>query len=196
MAVKINARGRSTAKSEDAPKRSTRKSTTKPAARATGTKRSTGSRAASTRKRSEPKASAATAKAASTRRSAVPQTDDRAMKRLLADVQKAGTLRKKAEAAHKAAVNALHDAAKAALDVGVPMARVSDVSGISRQWLYKMGEAKERGGAGFNATGNGASAAPAPATRTRKPSTRAASSTKRTQSRSAGATRPRIRAAK
>jgi len=176
MAVSI--RGKSA--KDEAPKRSTRKSTAKPARKTAGTKRTTGSRAASTRKRSEPQATTRG------RRSAVPQTDDRTMKRLLADVEKAGKLRKKAEEAHKATVNALHDAAKAALEGGVPMARVSEVSGISRQWLYKMGE--------FAGRGNGASASKASA---RKTSTaKSTASTKRTQSKNTGAKRPRIRSAK
>jgi hypothetical protein len=180
MAVSIRGKSSKT----EAPKRSTRKTTAKPAAKATGTKR--GTRMATTRKRSEP----ARKPTLSNRRSSVPQTDDKTMKKLLTDVQKAGALRKKAEEAHKASVQALYEAATNALNSGVPMAEVSKVSGISRQWLYKMGDFAKRG--------NGASAAKAS---TRKASTAKAtpakSTTKRTQSKTAGkTTRPRIRAAK
>lgn len=187
MAVKINVAG----KAKPKPATRTRKTAATPAAKATGTKRATSARAASTtRKRSEPKPAAA----ASNRRSSVPQTDDRTMKRLLSDVEKAGKLRAKAEAAHKASVQALYEAATNALNSGVPMAEVSKVSGISRQWLYKMGDFAKRG--------NGSTAA-APKTTTRKASTAKATpaksrtSTKRTQSKGAKAsTRPRIRTAK
>lgn len=194
MAVKINA-----GRAKSTPARSTRKSTAKPAAKTTGAKRgTTGTRGASTRKRSEPKAQAP---AASSRRSPVAQTDDRTMKRLLSEVEKAGKLRKKAEEAHKATVQALHEAAQAALEGGVPMARVSDVSGISRQWLYKMGEFAGRGGSNGDSK-SGAKATTRPTTRgTRGKASTAkatpAKSTKRTQSKTQSkSARPRIRAAK
>jgi transposase-like protein len=105
------------------------------------------------------------------------------MKTLLAAVTKAGDRRRKAEAEHKASVDALHEAAQAALDGGVPMARVSDASGISRQWLYKMGEFAGRGE-------NGSGSKPAAKSAVKRATSR--QSTKSTQSKRTG-TRPRIK---
>ena len=69
-------------------------------------------------------------------------------------VEKMGERRAKAEAEHQEAINSLHEAATEALEAGVSMAKVSDASGISRQWLYKMGDFRGRGNGG---NGNGSS---------------------------------------
>lgn len=162
---------------------------TKPSRPKPAAKRSTAAKPASARrgpgrprKNADSKPSPAAATSAS-RRSSVPKTDDKTMTKLLAAVGKAGDRRRKAEIEHKASVDALHEAAQAALDGGVPMARVSDASGISRQWLYKMGEFAGRG---ENGNGGNKAAAKAAVKRTTR------QSTKRTQSKSAS-TRPRIK---
>ena len=122
------------------------------------------------------------------RRSSAPQTDDKTMKRLLDAVAKAGARRKKAEAEHKASVDALHTVAKAALDGGCPMGRVSESSGISRQWLYKMGEHAGRDNGG-NGSGNGEAvvaaavkSTPTKRTQSKRPAAKAAPARKSTQS--------------
>src|SRR3954452_3882399 len=184
MAVKINVRGagagskpaarKSTAAKNTGTKATTKRSTAKPAA----------SKAATTKRGAKAKTAQLP-----TRRSTAATTDDRTMKKLLTAVQKAGDRRYKAKQEHEAAVDSLYEAAKAALDGGVPMARVSESSGISRQWLYKMGE--------FAGRTNGDSTAPAPKATTR-PTTR---STKRSSSKSSesktskstGRTRARIK---
>jgi hypothetical protein len=63
------------------------------------------------------------------------------------------------------------------------MARVSDASGISRQWLYKMGEFAGRGE-------NGSGSKPAAKSAVKRATRQSAS--KSTQSKR-GATRPRIK---
>lgn len=136
MAFKIKVAGGASTPAKPKPaKPATRRTAAKPAASA---KRGPGR----PRKAGKPSPAAA---ASASRRSSVPKTDDKTMTRLLASVKKAGDRRRKAEEEHKASVDALHEAAQAALDGGVPMARVSDASGISRQWLYKMGEFAGRG---------------------------------------------------
>lgn len=154
-ALKIKARGRATAKPE-APKattrptrRGTRKSTTaKPAAKRTPAKRDS----------TKAKAAAAPAKRGPGRPRKAPDApvqrrnstgvDPRTEAKVLKMVEKMGERRAKAEAEHQEAINALHQAAQEALDVGVSMAKVSDASGISRQWLYKMGDFRGRGNGG------------------------------------------------
>ena len=169
MAVQI----RSGAKAKPAATRSTRKTAAaKPATKRTTAKRTTTKPAASATKRTTGRAPGRTRKDGSepVRRSTPnPNLDAATMKRHIAAVTKAGQARKKAEAAHKAAVQALHEAATAAMDAGVPMARVAEVSGISRQWLYKMGEYADRGG---NGSGSKTAAKTAAKTTTAKATTR------------------------
>lgn len=142
MAFKIKVAGGASTpakpKAKPAAKRSTARPAKPTAAKPAAAKRGPGR----PRKTGKPSPAAA---ASASRRSSVPKTDDKTMTKLLAAVTKAGDRRREAEAEHKASVDALHEAAQAALDGGVPMARVSDASGISRQWLYKMGEFAGRG---------------------------------------------------
>lgn len=179
MAFKIKVAGASSGTAKPKAKPATKRATARPTAAKPAAKRGPG------RPRTTGKASPAAAAASASRRSSVPKTDDKTMKTLLTAVTKAGDRRRKAEAEHKASVDALHEAAQAALDGGVPMARVSDASGISRQWLYKMGEF-----AGRSENGNGGNKPAAKSAVKRATSTK--QSTKRTQSKSAG-TRPRIK---
>jgi hypothetical protein len=128
--------------------------------------------------------------------------DARTEARLLKLVEKAGDRRTKAEAEHKESIDALHDAAREAIEGGVSMAKVADASGISRQWLYKMGDFEGRKGV-TNGNGKPAPAktdatrkAPAKRTSTRKAPAKPAA-TRRTGTRTRAAakstTRTRIR---
>lgn len=166
--IKIKARGRSAAKSTDeAPKptrrSSTRKSTSKAPAKRQSAKRdsTTAKAAASKRSPGRPrKNTSATATATAPQRRNSTGVDPKVEAKLQKLVEKMGDRRAKAEAEHKEAINALHEAATEALDAGVSMAKVSDWSGISRQWLYKMGDFRGRG----NGNGNGSNKpAPKPA---------------------------------
>jgi len=175
-AVKIRARGVATPETparKPAAKRSTAKATPAPAKRGPGRPRKDGS---------APRPRKPTL---SDRRSSAPQTDDKTMKRLLDAVEKAGARRKKAENEHKESVDALHAAASAALSGGVPMARVSDASGISRQWLYKMGEFRNRENGGEPETPKAA------ATKSTRKSTK--STARRSNSKAGARSRPVIK---
>jgi hypothetical protein len=183
MAVKIKVAGKSTAKADTPAKRSTRttRATAKPATKRTTTKRATTKTAAAPAKRA-PGRPRKDGSAPVRRSRANSNMDERTMKRHLTAVEKAGVARKKAELAHKAAVDNLHRVASEAMDAGVPMARVADVSGISRQWLYKMGE--------FAGRSNG-DTKPAATTRTRKTSSNGKSTAKSTGAKAT--TRPTTR---
>jgi len=172
MAVKINVRGS--------------KPPTKPARKPAGKR--TAAKPAATAKRGpgRPRKTEAAPKATTTRkpRASTAMPTDAKSKKLLNDVAKAGKVRKDLEIKHKASVDALHQAAVAALEAGVPMARVAEVSGISRQWLYKMGE--------FAGRSNGDSA-PAPtrsrvntAATAKAAATRKTNATKRNATKSTG----------
>lgn len=177
------------------PAKPTRKSTRKPAKPAAKPAAKRGSaKPAAKRGPGRPRNDGAEPKS---RRSSVAKTDDKTMTKLLAAVEKAGDRRREAEEEHKASVDALHLAAQAALDGGVPMARVSEASGISRQWLYKMGEFAGRSSNGGNGNGGEKKAAVKRTPRqSAKASTRPAprsKSTKSTQSKSGAGTRSRPR---
>ena len=59
---------------------------------------------------------------------------------LLEILREIGEDRAECEREHKAAVDAMHEVKEEALARGIPMARISELMGVSRQWLYKMGE--------------------------------------------------------
>jgi hypothetical protein len=180
MPVKIKVRG---TKTEDKPAPAKRGSTrsTKPAGRKATTRKGTAP-AKRAPARSKPAAAAKTnGNGDGPVRRASKGVDPRTEARLLKAVAKAGERRTKAEIEHKESINALHDAAREAIAEGVSMAKVADESGISRQWLYKMGEFAEREGV---TSGNGKTATKkAPAKRasgakaTTRPSTRGTRST-------------------
>lgn len=150
MAIKIRTRGAST--SEAKPKAKPAKS--RPAKR--GAKAKPAAKAPAKRGPGRPRKQAGEEAPAKPRRYSTgvdPKQEAKALKL----VEKAGDRRRKAEEEHKEAVSALHEAALEALNIGVSMAKVADASGISRQWLYKMGEYADRGAplrAG-NGSGNG-----------------------------------------
>ena len=111
--------------------------------------------------------------------------DPKVEARLLKAVKAAGDRRRAAKIEHEESVNALYEVAQEALDAGVSMAKVSDASDLSRQWLYKMGEhaGRENGGS-----------APAPAKRTAKAKPKPASTgTRRTRTTTRSVSKPRAR---
>lgn len=67
----------------------------------------------------------------------------------------AGQRLKDAQREHTDAINALNEIAQEAIDSNITMSAVSDLTGVSRQWLYKMKDHGER------ANGNGAAKASA-----------------------------------
>jgi hypothetical protein len=168
-AVKIRVGGRSTGTPAPAAKRGAKpakRAAAKPAKRA-----STGRGPGRPRK----------AEGEPVTRRASKNIDPRTEARLLKAVEKAGERRAKAEAEHKEAINALHAAAVEAIEEGVTMAKVSDVSGISRQWLYKMGDFADRGGVvTTGSTNGGGDGGSRPAKRTAKarPAKRASARTR------------------
>lgn len=143
MAIKMKIAG---SKPATTRKTSASKSTRKPANRG-GVGKTKTTKKTPTRK---PAAKPAEPKPMS-RRSSVPQTDERTLNRFLKQLSTLGEKRAKAEEAHKAAVQAVREAAAEALDAGVPMLMVSTATGISRQWLYKM---QETGAESTNVSGS------------------------------------------
>jgi hypothetical protein len=202
MPVKIKVAG----KTADKPKTTAPTARTQRAGRKATTRRGRPTAREQQAQQTEAKRAAKTAaKTDGPVRRASKNVDPRTEARLLKAVAKAGERRAKAEAEHKESINALHDAAREAIAAGVSMAKVADESGISRQWLYKMGEFAEREGV-TSGNGNGKSAAkPAakPAATRRAPAKRAAAkpaaATRRAPARAkaaakpAGKTRTRIR---
>jgi len=191
MPVKIKVAGKSTDKPAAKPARSTRKTPARKAPARASAKRTERAKPAAAKSSDGPV------------RRASKNVDPRTEARLLKAVAKAGERRKKAEMEHKESINALHDAAREAIIGGVSMAKDADESGISRQWLYKMGDFAEREGVtAGNGNGNGKTAAKAPAARrapakrtTAKPAaaTRRAPARTRAAAKPAGKTRTRIR---
>jgi hypothetical protein len=143
-AIKIRARGGAATEPEAKPKATRKSAAKKPAAKRASTRKAAASAAAPKRRGpGRPRK----AEGEPVRRNSTG-VDPKVEARLLKLVEKAGDRRRKAEIEHKESVNALHDAAQEALAAGVSMAKVSDSSGISRQWLYKMGEFADRSNGG------------------------------------------------
>lgn len=177
-AIKIRARGASAAPAEPEAKPSKRRA--KPAKRAGTTAKAKPAKRGPGRPRK--------AEGEPVRRNSTG-VDPKVEARLLKAVQAAGDRRRAAKIEHEESVNALYEVAKEALAEGVSMAKVSDASDLSRQWLYKMGEhaGRENGGS-----------APAPVKRTttaRKPKAKPAASTgtRRTRSTTRAASKPQRR---
>jgi hypothetical protein len=196
MAVKIKAGNRQkSAPAKPAARKSGAKATTRPTTRG----KRAGSAAKSTpakRGSGRPRKTESTnvERQTPTRRNRTSDIDPREEARMVKLVTKAGTRRKKAEVEHKESVDALHAAASEALAAGVSMAKVAEASGISRQWLYKMGEFAERKTnlrAGNGGSGNGKTAAKSvrkPAAKsTAKKSTARKTTVRSTGTRSTGA---------
>lgn len=156
--IKIRARGASTEQAEK-PAKPKRGAKAKPAKRASTRAKAKPAKRGPGRPRKE--------EGAPVRRNSTG-VDPKLEARLLKAVQAAGDRRREAKIEHEESVNALYEVAKEALAAGVSMAKVSDASDLSRQWLYKMGEHAGRE--------NGGSAA-APKRAARKPAKPAAAST-------------------
>jgi hypothetical protein len=92
----------------------------------------------------------------------------------------AGERVKAAKQEHDAAIDAVHEIVVQAQEVGVPMAIIEDVTGISRQWLYKMGQFKGR--KADNGDAEEAAPAPKPKRAAAKGSARKSSPAKRATS--------------
>jgi hypothetical protein len=179
---------RSKSKGSAKPTPTRRDSTTKTAAKAAPAKRAPGRPAKRTAE------TATSAPAAAPQRRNSTGVDPKVEARALKAVKSFGDRRAKAEAEHQEAINALHQAAKEALELGVSMAKVSDASGISRQWLYKMGDFRGRGSNGASAQPTAAKATPAKAaakTVSRR-STGRKSTTTRQASKQTGGSRRRV----
>lgn len=133
MAIKIKPRTTSKPASKPAAKRTS----AKPAA-----KRGTAATKRNTRSTSKPKAKSAPT--GPTRRSSKPQVSEAQLNKWIKQLYAAGEKLRKTQVAHVEAVDALNDVAQEALAVGVPMKIVHEQTGVSRQWLYKMGQSNKR----------------------------------------------------
>jgi hypothetical protein len=200
MAVKIRAAGakpaaKPKAKAKPAAKRSGAKATTRPTTRG---KRTPAAKPVAKRGPGRPRKTAAE-QAEGTKRNTtgLAKTDPKLEAKLLKAVTAAGDRRREAKIEHEESVNALYEVAKEALEAGVSMAKVSDASDISRQWLYKMGEfaGREDGNGSSKTVAKKTTAKPAPAKRAnaRKGRTTAKRGTKTTAAKPR--TRTRIRTA-
>ena len=129
MAIKIKTKTRSTSK--PAPK---------PAAKPTA-KRGTAATKRTSRSTSKPKAKAPTGP---TRRSSKPQVSETQLNKWIKQLYSAGDKLRKTQVAHTEAVDNVNDVAQEALAAGVPMKIVHEQTGVSRQWLYKMGQSNKR----------------------------------------------------
>lgn len=132
MAIKIKTRSTSTAK-----KPATKRASTKPAA-----KRGTAATKRNTRSTSKPKAKSTPT--GSTRRSSKPQVSDAQLNKWIKQLYSAGDKLRKTQVAHTEAVDNVNEVAQDALAAGVPMKIVHEQTGVSRQWLYKMGQSNKR----------------------------------------------------
>jgi hypothetical protein len=178
-AIKIRAAGAKAApKPKAKPKaKAGAKATTRPTTRG---KRTTAKPAAK-RPAGRPRKTEAATDGPKRNATGLAKTDPKLEARLLKAVTAAGDRRRKAKIEHEESVNALYEVAKEALEAGVSMAKVSDASDISRQWLYKMGEFAGR------EDGNGASTSKPAAKRAAKSTTKATPA-KRTSTRKGRAT--------
>jgi hypothetical protein len=193
-AIKIKARGRTAPKpvEDEAPKATTRRSTRRSKASAKRQPAKRDSTATPKRGPGRPRKSTSTTATATApvKRRDNKALDPRVEARVLKLVEKMGDRRAKAEAEHQEAINALHEAAQEALEVGVSMAKVSDASGISRQWLYKMGDFRGRGNGG-----NGSKATPAKTTTktpVKRTSARKSTTTRKATTKATGGPRRRV----
>jgi transposase-like protein len=200
-AVKIKTRGaaksepKATAKPKPTRKTAGAKATTRPTTRGKRTAKPKTTPAKATPAKRGPGRPRKPEGAAPVRRDS-KGIDAKAEARLLKAVTKAGERRQKAKIEHEESVNALHTAAQEALEGGVSMAKVADSSGISRQWLYKMGDFRqdERGGHQLRATnGNGSDKPVARSTRktTAKPAAKRATTRRNTKTNSKSTAKPR-----
>jgi isopropylmalate/homocitrate/citramalate synthase len=120
------------------------KSPAKPAAKKTASKPAAKKAAPAKRTASKPAAKKTTAKTNGTVRRQTPKIDTKVLDRHVKALTAAGDKRRKTEEAHQAAVENVHEVVTAAIEAKVPMSIIADSVGVSRQWLYKMGNFRER----------------------------------------------------
>lgn len=139
MAVKIRTGAKRSTRSKPKATEPEAKKTTR--TRSTGAKSTAKAKTATKPARKAPAAKKTAAKPKSstaTRRSSKPQVDQRTLDRHLKAMERTGAKREATKEKWEEAVKATHEAALEALDAGVPMSMVSEATGISRQWLYKL----------------------------------------------------------
>ena len=68
--------------------------------------------------------------------------DPAVLARFEGQLSEAGERVKNAKAEHDAAIDHVHSVVVQAQDVEIPMAIIEDITGISRQWLYKMSSSR------------------------------------------------------
>lgn len=106
--------------------------------------------------------------------------DPKVMRDFEGQLSEAGSRVKEAKAEHDQAIDDVHTVVSDAQEAGVPMAIIEDVTGISRQWLYKMGQFKGR--KADNGDAEEAAPAPKPKRAAAKGSARKSSPAKRATS--------------
>lgn len=137
MAIKIKTKSGGSSKGKSKSTRSSKpKSTSRSKSRGTTKSKST----SASRKRG----AATTTK----RKSPTPKVDQKIVKKHVTALKRAGNARDKAQAAYDESVEEVFSTVQDALGDGVPMSIVSESVGVSRQWLYNMGNHKGRNGGG------------------------------------------------
>jgi len=139
--IKINVGGKSSASST---RRSAR--TGKPSTVGTAKRTTKPAKKASTAKKSTAKGGRGPAKGSggAPRGPRTPKVEPKLLEKHVKALEAAGKRRADAEAEHDASVTNVHEVAQAALAAEIPMTLISDKLGISRQWLYKMGNFRSR----------------------------------------------------
>lgn len=179
-AIKIT--GRKTSTTSKAKPAASRKTAAKSSG-AKATTRSTG-RSTAAKSNGRAKAPGSGTKMSDGRVRRATTDDQKIINSFIKRLQKAGEKRSVTEQAHKDAVEAVYEITREAMEAGVPTGVITEHSGISRQWLYKMGEH------GGRENGNGSKPAAkktAAKPRGRKPAAKS-TATKKTTGR-----RPKIR---
>lgn len=127
----------------------TRKSTAKPATKRTAAKPAARKTAAKTTKattKRAPRKAAADKEEVVDRRTALGKVDPAVLARYEDALIAVGDKMDEAQALRDEALSEAYEITQSALGDGVPMALVSDLTRISRQWLYNMGNHAGRGG--------------------------------------------------
>lgn len=155
-AIKIG--GRSATKKPAAKPSTTRKPAAKKTAAKPAAKKTTATKAGA---KSAPKA--APKKAAAPRPPRTPKIDPKIVSSFEKRLKAAGAKRAKTLEAHDAAVDEMATVVQEAMKAEVPMSIISNSTGVSRQWLYKISQFKGRNGAPAKTPGKTTRAAAKPA---------------------------------
>jgi hypothetical protein len=130
MAMKINLGSKPKGKSTARPKAST------------GPKRSRGTTKAA------PKRSTGRKTSTPARQPAQPKVDPKVLKEHTKALERAGARHRGAREELDEAINEVYEVVSAAQAAGVGMSLIERTVGVSRQWLYKMGNSSKRNGNG------------------------------------------------